>query len=248
MKPPKSFSLITFLFILLGFAELVQAYYNPETGNFLNRDPIEERGGENLYGFVRNDGVNAWDNLGLEFEKFTGDVPISRQRLADGYRGGKVQPNFKSLMVGVKDAGKCWQVTLSGKASAIMFINTHPDAVNQTDNFGRDVITHEKLHVTIIQTIYNNFINEVNPLEKYYMCNKPCAYLMQSWIKARSELISAVVDIANVEMDIVSYNSPEAKLEKPKLLNEIKILEDDANNIREKIINANCRLHDTCPN
>ncbi len=39
--------------------------YNPETGSFLSRDPIEERGGENLYGFVRNDAVNAVDYLGL---------------------------------------------------------------------------------------------------------------------------------------------------------------------------------------
>jgi hypothetical protein len=33
-----------------------------------NRDPIEERGGINLYGFVRNDGVNQWDYLGWEWE------------------------------------------------------------------------------------------------------------------------------------------------------------------------------------
>ena len=30
-----------------------------------SRDPIEERGGVNLYGFVENDGVNQWDILGL---------------------------------------------------------------------------------------------------------------------------------------------------------------------------------------
>lgn len=30
-----------------------------------SRDPIEEEGGLNLYGFVGNDGVNAWDYLGL---------------------------------------------------------------------------------------------------------------------------------------------------------------------------------------
>jgi len=30
-----------------------------------SRDPIEERGGVNLYGFVGNNGVNKWDRLGL---------------------------------------------------------------------------------------------------------------------------------------------------------------------------------------
>jgi RHS repeat-associated protein len=39
-------------------------FYDPETGRWPSRDPIEERGGVNLYGFVGNDGVNGWDYLG----------------------------------------------------------------------------------------------------------------------------------------------------------------------------------------
>tara|TARA_R100000027_G_C2248502_1_gene93829 strand:- start:11 stop:811 length:801 start_codon:yes stop_codon:yes gene_type:complete len=39
-------------------------YYDPVTGRWLSRDPIEERGGLNLYAFVGNDGINAWDLLG----------------------------------------------------------------------------------------------------------------------------------------------------------------------------------------
>ena len=35
------------------------------SGIFLNRDPIEEQGGLNLYAFVGNDPVNQWDYLGL---------------------------------------------------------------------------------------------------------------------------------------------------------------------------------------
>ncbi len=39
-------------------------HYTPKTGQFLGRDPIEERGGVNLYGFVGNDGVDRLDLLG----------------------------------------------------------------------------------------------------------------------------------------------------------------------------------------
>jgi RHS repeat-associated protein len=39
-------------------------YYDPLTGRWPSRDPIEEMGGVNLYGFVGNDGVNKWDYLG----------------------------------------------------------------------------------------------------------------------------------------------------------------------------------------
>lgn len=40
-------------------------YYNPQTGGWISRDPSEEAGGLNLYGFVNNDGVNGTDVLGL---------------------------------------------------------------------------------------------------------------------------------------------------------------------------------------
>jgi len=39
-------------------------YYDPESGRWLSRDPIGETGGVNLYGFVGNDGINAYDYLG----------------------------------------------------------------------------------------------------------------------------------------------------------------------------------------
>jgi hypothetical protein len=35
------------------------------TGRWPSRDPIGEKGGVNLYGFVGNDGVNKWDRLGM---------------------------------------------------------------------------------------------------------------------------------------------------------------------------------------
>jgi RHS repeat-associated protein len=40
-------------------------YYNPSTGRWMSRDPIEEEGGVNLYGMLGNNPVNAIDPLGL---------------------------------------------------------------------------------------------------------------------------------------------------------------------------------------
>jgi len=57
-------------------------YYDPLTGRWPSRDPIEERGGVNLYGFVGNDGENRWDNLGnVVYTPYSsrlseGDVPF----------------------------------------------------------------------------------------------------------------------------------------------------------------------------
>lgn len=40
-------------------------YYNPQTGRWISTDPYEEDGGVNLYGFVSNNPINKYDQLGL---------------------------------------------------------------------------------------------------------------------------------------------------------------------------------------
>jgi RHS repeat-associated protein len=40
-------------------------FYNPKEGRFINRDPIEENGGQNLYAAFGGDPVNRWDWRGL---------------------------------------------------------------------------------------------------------------------------------------------------------------------------------------
>jgi len=47
-------------------------YYDPNTGRWPLRDPIEEQGGVNLYGFVGNDGVSAIDVFGWQSWSYPG--------------------------------------------------------------------------------------------------------------------------------------------------------------------------------
>jgi len=49
-----------------GLYYYLYRYYDPLTGRWPSRDPIEESGGLNLYGFVGNNGVGKWDHLGYE--------------------------------------------------------------------------------------------------------------------------------------------------------------------------------------
>ena len=51
--------------ILLTASHSSFAFFDPTIGTFISRDPIEERGGLNLHGFVGNDGINGADSLGL---------------------------------------------------------------------------------------------------------------------------------------------------------------------------------------
>jgi RHS repeat-associated protein len=48
-----------------GFIYYIHRYYGPRHGHWLSRDPMQEAGGLNLYGFVGNGGVGNIDKLGL---------------------------------------------------------------------------------------------------------------------------------------------------------------------------------------
>lgn len=60
-------------------------YYDAAVGRWPNRDPIAERGGLNLYGFVNNDGINVIDLLGLVTIIIDGQInaPITRPGIVD---------------------------------------------------------------------------------------------------------------------------------------------------------------------
>jgi len=50
-------------------------YYNPALGRWVNRDPIEEKGGVNVYGFVGNSPLSQFDSHGLS--GFPGEPDLS---------------------------------------------------------------------------------------------------------------------------------------------------------------------------
>ena len=69
-------------------------YYKPELGRWINRDPIEERGGLNLYVFIQNRGMNAIDLFGLSCILLSGpdlvegaQWKLARVRMLDVYAG-----------------------------------------------------------------------------------------------------------------------------------------------------------------
>ncbi|MEQ1935472.1 MAG: RHS repeat-associated core domain-containing protein [Fimbriimonadaceae bacterium] len=71
MKPKQLTTLIILACVFTIAAHEAQAFYNPSTGRWLSRDPIEERGGNNHYAFVVNNPFSSWDRLGLSFSWHT---------------------------------------------------------------------------------------------------------------------------------------------------------------------------------
>ena len=68
------------LFGLLVWAQSAWAFYSPQTGRWLSRDPAGEKGGINLYVFAKNDAVDETDLLGLASNSAPGVPHVSNDR------------------------------------------------------------------------------------------------------------------------------------------------------------------------
>ena len=118
-------------------------YYDPVTGRWPSRDPIGEKGGLNLYGFVGNDGVDANDPLGLLPVDFffttpnnvtieNGDTPGDRDGVTTV--AGNVSCECDGCSV------RCMVI-----AASWIQMNNHRDKKGTTNYNGN--LNHEKLHV-----------------------------------------------------------------------------------------------------
>ena len=73
------------------------AFYNPQTGHWLTRDPVQESGGLNQYGFVANDPLDYTDSSGLALYAFDGTANVPRDQSniyltqASGYTGHNIR-------------------------------------------------------------------------------------------------------------------------------------------------------------
>jgi hypothetical protein len=71
--------LVVLLPILLS-TRMALAFYCPSTGTWPNRDPMQEQGGLNLYGFVADDPLDKVDRLGLGTSATPGSPHVSNDR------------------------------------------------------------------------------------------------------------------------------------------------------------------------
>jgi RHS repeat-associated protein len=74
-------------------------YYDPVTGRWPSRDPIEEEGGFNLYGFVENESVAQYDPLGLTIY----DKAADQARKAAAKKARSIAKEIKNLELKIQN-------------------------------------------------------------------------------------------------------------------------------------------------
>ncbi|HWA08329.1 MAG TPA: RHS repeat-associated core domain-containing protein [Opitutaceae bacterium] len=78
-------------------------YYEPRNGRFINRDPLEEAGGLNLYGFCSNNPVTGWDLLGM-----LDRPPYAPPALDPDYNLEDLEASYENSLMPVSSAGALW--------------------------------------------------------------------------------------------------------------------------------------------
>ncbi len=121
---------LMFVCVMLFSLDEAQAFYNPSTGRWLNRDPIEERGGINSFEFVNNSPIGKIDSLGLmplqkrhyDFGSFAWDeiecwppVPCPVDENGDPIYGESKISKWKVHVWIVRREACCWVVKSNGK-------------------------------------------------------------------------------------------------------------------------------------
>lgn len=197
-------------------------YYNPTTGRWISRDPIDEDGGVNLYGFAKNAPQCNIDILGL----LIGDCVIDKgeaqtqedkdwivsvKKYANGKYGvtgggWKVNANNKG------PEGKKFQLVFSGDMTvkARWFIGS-PDYV----------VTHETTHTTIAQNAWNTLRDELNQYDGGY-CSNSCMILAKTYANA-----FAKYTLAKMEVDQANHDASPTPTETNNM-NERKTAMDNA--------------------
>ena len=94
-----------------GLLYYVLRYYDPVNGRWPSRDPIEERGGLNLYGFVKNDSIDLIDYLGCYPTKEDA-IKAAKKKVGEAARASR-QNGVKQLWQAVKYLGKSARQTIS---------------------------------------------------------------------------------------------------------------------------------------
>jgi RHS repeat-associated protein len=93
-------------------------YYQPGTGRWINKDPIEEEGGLNLYGFVNGEPINNADNLGQSCVKVRTDKKTCKINV-DVEIKLCMPKKYKDYQGGSHTEGNASSINLSSTASRI---------------------------------------------------------------------------------------------------------------------------------
>lgn len=222
-------------------------YYDPVTGRWPSRDPIEESGGNNLYCFVGNNGLFQYDKLGLLMTPYVIKSAVIKwtswwtdRGLTETQDGLTIAYWSKGLKTKTKKVKKC--IFLSVKGNMKIEIKVRSGSKIR-DNFGNNAEQHERAHEYIHGTWYNHAVAWINPLEGYY-CNEKCAKLAEQIANASYDYHNYFSKAMNMKFDEQAYGAiTESAIYIRAALDAL----NRVNALRKELNENNCAVYPICP-
>ena len=187
-------------------------HYNPVLGRWINRDPIQENGGKNLYGYCLNNPVAKFDPLGLAAELYNGDTD-SLQLSPDPSisKQGKTFFDINGIQVDIKDLSFVNTIKVTGKLGLRLVYNpnfiTNPEVGPPFDPTGRTTAQHERAHAAAAKYWWNGMAKELNALEGVH-CGA-CASLSKNLVAKILEVYKAAWTRDDKALDANSSYDPD---------------------------------------
>jgi hypothetical protein len=207
MKTIKNYILLSV--VVAYFATLnVQASYDPTTGRWCSRDPIQEEGGLNLYGFVSNRAVNEFDRLGLLtfteqwFFHESGPKFVTLEGKPAAAYAQPIQHDKDITINGTGTQCLIYHVKTTAKYELHFHSDPFDNSPSKTGGY-QYVYQHEEHHVSIYNGKLLDFETE---FDNYKLCCcKPCSPLFYKYAEAKFDLLWAEARKDNVQFDIDEY-------------------------------------------
>jgi RHS repeat-associated protein len=181
-------------------------YYDPLTGRWPPRDPIEEVGGSNLYGFVENNSIIWFDRWGLLLTKSNGAATYQYSgTLPFNTPAGTVRPEFV-INPKITPNGETAKLEITGQLPRIIVLlnSNRPDLAIIRDDFGNNVGEHEKVHVFNWRDNWNAMSDNLSSLDGKY-CPAVCASVAAKSAKIIRDIFYANALVANASFDLGAY-------------------------------------------
>ena len=177
-----------------------------------SRDPIEEDGGVNLYGFVGNDPIRQTDSLGLKLSSYTaGTAGVEYFSNPNTFLGGYTETtkyaNAATITITpVPGNKKCSKLVVTGKLKVTIHINKGHLSYGTTlesDALGRGFLAHERGHESIRALHWNNLKSNIDGVDGNYPCK--CAAIVEKAVKALITMNQALSDESSASYEIAAY-------------------------------------------
>jgi RHS repeat-associated protein len=122
-------------------------WYDPVTGRWPSRDPIEEEGGINLYGFVGNEPIYKFDQLGLQTNSWYADGRvITRVHNTD-------QKGRDQIAAGEAISTRDWTIALDGSGN---YRVDQPNPIQNSAIIVAAARAHEMRHIDAVTSSPQN--------------------------------------------------------------------------------------------